>query len=95
MFSAPDMVWTWHACSSACRVLSHWCHTVCSVDFSTIQMQSLINLLIFGIALLKVAGFTQYISWQTSASVQSPEQDKLVLQFTMHGKTTMNNIIIA
>ena len=47
--SAPDMVWTWHVCSSACRVLSHWCHTVCSVDISTIEMQSVINLLIFGI----------------------------------------------
>ena len=47
--SAPDMVWTWHVCSSACMVLSHWCHTVCCVDISTIQMQSVINLLIFGI----------------------------------------------
>ena len=28
--SAPDMTWTWHVCSSACRVLSDYCISVCS-----------------------------------------------------------------
>ena len=55
------MVWTWHVCSSAYIVLTHWCHTVFSVDISTIQMQSLINLLIFGIKNCNITQLMNYL----------------------------------